>query len=151
MPQSLANVLVHATFATKDRRPMLRDASLRAEMHRYLGGISNHLESPVLIIGGWDDHVHLLAQFGRTITLADWIKELKRASTLWIKSKGASFEAFQWQNGYAVFSVSQSQRPRVQNYIVAQEEHHRTRSFQEELRELLRRHRIEFDERYVWD
>jgi len=151
MPQSLANVLVHAVFSTKQRRPFLRDADLRGQMHRYLAGISKSLECPAVMVGGTEDHVHLLGRQSRTITLAEWIKELKRASSIWIKTKQASLGDFQWQSGYGAFSVSQSQRPRVQRYIDAQEEHHRRLSFQDEFRRLLEMHGIEYDEQYVWD
>jgi len=151
MPQSLSNVLIHIVFSTKERRAMLRPADLREEMHRYLGGISNKLDCPPVIVGGPDDHVHLLARQSRTISLADWIKELKRGSSIWAKTKGPAMELFQWQAGYGAFSVSQSQSSRVQRYIAGQEEHHRRSSFQDEFRQLLRKHGIEFDERYVWD
>jgi putative transposase len=151
VPQSLSNVLVHITFSTKERRPSLHDADLRDEMQRYLAGISNHLDCPTIIVGGADDHVHLLARQARTISLADWIKELKRGSSVWIKTKGAAHESFQWQTGYGAFSVSQSQSDRVRQYIAGQDEHHRKTSFQDEFRAFLRRHGIEFDERFVWD
>ena len=130
---------------------MLRGDDLRAEMHKYLGGISNNLDCPPIIVGGTDDHVHLLARQARTIALADWVKELKRGSSIWVKTKGQALESFQWQAGYGAFSVSQSQSARVQRYIAGQEEHHRRLSFQDEFRQLLRKHGIEFDERYVWD
>jgi REP element-mobilizing transposase RayT len=151
MPQSLSNVLVHITFSTKGRRAILRPGDLRAEMHKYLGGVSNSLDCPPLIVGGTEDHVHVLARQARTISLADWIKELKRGSSIWAKTKDPALESFQWQAGYGAFSVSQSQLARVQRYIAGQDEHHRKLSFQEEFRELLRRHAVEFDERYVWD
>ncbi len=151
MPQSLANVLVHIVFSSKGRRAMLRGPDLRAEMHKYLGGISKNLDCPPIIVGGIDDHVHLLARQARAISLADWIKELKRGSSMWVKSKGAAFESFQWQAGYGAFSVSPSQSGRVGRYIAGQEEHHRRLSFQDEFRQLLQKHGIQFDERYVWD
>jgi REP element-mobilizing transposase RayT len=151
MPQSLSNVLVHIVFSTKERRAMLRGRELAVEMHKYLGGISNSLDCPPIIAGGTDDHVHLLARQARTIALADWIKELKRGASIWIKTKGPALELFQWQAGYGAFSVSQSQAERVQQYIAGQEQHHATLSFQDEFRQLLRKHGIEFDERYVWD
>ena len=151
MPQSLSNVLVHIVFSTKERRAMLRGDDLRREMYKYLGGISNNLDCPPIIVGGTDDHVHLLARQARTIALADWIKELKRGSSIWIKTKGQALECFQWQAGYGAFSVSQSQSARVQRYVASQEEHHGRLSFQDEFRQLLHKHGLEFDERYVWD
>ena len=151
MPQSLSNVLVHIVFSTKERQPLLRDCGIRDETHKYLGGISNNLDCPPILVGGTENHVHLLARLARTISLADWIKELKRASSIWIKTKDPAVEGFQWQAGYGAFSVSPSQTARVRQYIAGQEEHHRRSTFQDEFRQLLQKHSIEFDERYVWD
>ncbi len=151
MPQSLANVLVHLVFSTKERRALFQIPELRDEMHRYLAGISAKLECPAIIVGGATDHVHVLAAQSRTIALADWVKELKRASSLWAKRKRREWSLFQWQAGYGAFSVSQSQKERVKTYIANQEEHHRRLSFQDEFRQMLKRHGIAYDERYVWD
>jgi putative transposase len=151
MPQSLANLLVHIVFSTKERQPFLRNAKLRDEMHRYLAGISDDLHCPAVRIGGIDDHVHLLARQARTISLADWIKELKRGSSVWAKERAEELKDFHWQGGYAAFSVSQSQSAAVEDYIAAQEQHHAKRTFQDELRELLKKHEVEYDERFVWD
>ncbi len=151
MPQSLSAVYIHLVFSTKDRRPFLRDPALRAALHSYLGGVSKKLDCPPLQVGGVEDHVHLLARFGRTVTQADWVKERKRVTNGWLKDYGRDFADFEWQGGYADFSVSQSNLEQVKQYIVGQEEHHRKVSFQDELRALLRRHEIEWDEKYVWD
>jgi REP element-mobilizing transposase RayT len=151
MPQSLANALMHVVFSTKERRAMFQNDVLRDEMHRYLAGISAKLNCPAVIVGGATDHIHLLANQARTIAMAEWVKELKRASSLWAKEKTPDWGLFQWQAGYGAFSVSQSQKPRVERYIQSQEEHHRSLSFQDEYRQLLRRHNITFDEQYVWD
>jgi len=151
MPQSLSAVYIHLVFSTKERRPFLRDKPTRDALHAYLGGISKQLECPPICVGGVEDHVHLLARFGRTITQAEWVKELKRVSNLWFKEQSNDYADFQWQGGYADFSVSQSNLEQVIEYITNQEDHHRTMTFQDELRTLLRRHHIEFDERYVWD
>lgn len=151
MPQSLADVLIHLVFSTKERRALLQHNALRPEMHRYLAGISNNLECPAVIVGGATDHVHILANLSRTLTVAEWVKELKRASSLWAKQKSTQWNLFQWQAGYGAFSVSQSQKDRVRKYIQSQEEHHRKLSFQDELRQLLKKHEIAFDEQYVWD
>ena len=151
MPQSLANVLVHLVFSTKDRRAKLQNPELRDAMHRYLAGISAKLECPAVIVGGATDHIHMLANQSRTIALAEWVKELKRASSLWAKGKSSQWELFQWQAGYGAFSVSQSQKGRVQAYKRTQDEHHRRISFQDELRIILKKHGIVFDEQYVWD
>ncbi len=151
MPQSLAKILVHTVFSTKDRRPLLRDAALREELHRYLGGILSHLDCQPIIVGGVEDHIHLLCALSRTCDAASMVKEVKRGSSLWVKSKSPNLQDFAWQNGYGIFSIGFSQIPSVRSYIASQDEHHRKVSFQDEFRQLLRRYEIDFDERYVWD
>jgi REP element-mobilizing transposase RayT len=151
MPQSLAKILVHTVFSTKDRRPFLRDKALRAELHRYLGGILANLQCQPIIVGGVEDHVHLLCALSRTVEAAAMVKEVKRGSSVWIKTRGPDLQDYAWQNGYGVFSIAFSQIEAVRRYIAGQEEHHRKVSFQEEYRELLRRYGMDFDERYVWD
>ena len=105
----------------------------------------------MIAVGGVEDHVHILARFCRTITQADWVKELKRVSNIWLKKQFRGFGDFDWQDGYGDFSVSVSNLDVVKKYIVEQEEHHRRVSFQDEFRALLSRHGIEWDERHVWD
>ena len=151
MPQALSAVYIHVVFSTKERRPFLRDIEMRRSLHEYLGGISKTLECPSIMIGGVEDHVHLLCRFARTITQAEWIKELKRVSNAWIKCQGREYADFAWQGGYADFSVSQSSLEKVKVYIAGQVEHHRTMSFQDEVRAMLRKHELECDERFVWD
>ena len=151
MPQSLSAVYIHVVFSTKGRLPLLRNQTVREALHAYLGGISNRLDCPPAMVGGVEDHIHLLARLSRTVTQAEWVKELKRVSSLWLKEQGPEFAGFQWQGGYAVFSVSQSNLDAVTRYIAEQEEHHRRMSFQDEVRVLLKRHHLEYDERYVWE
>jgi REP element-mobilizing transposase RayT len=151
MPQSLSKILVHTVFSTKDRRPFLRDLALREELHRYLGGILVRLDCQPFIVGGVQDHVHLLCSLSRTCEPASMVKEVKRGSTLWLRTKSQDLGDFAWQNGYGMFSCGFSQIESVRNYIAGQEEHYRKLTFQDELRQLLRRYEIEFDERYVWD
>jgi len=151
MPQSHSTVYLHLVFSTKDRMPFLRDAALRAEVHAYLGGISKQLDCPPIIVGGVEDHIHLLARMGRGVSQSDWVKELKRVSSAWIKTRAAGMERFSWQAGYGVFSVSTSNLESVERYIANQEEHHRKIPFMEEYRNFLRKNGVEWDERYVWD
>jgi len=151
MAQSLSNILIHTVFSTKDRHPFLRDSNLREELHRYLGGILTNLACPPIIVGGVEDHVHILCSLSRTCEAAAMVKELKRGSSLWLKTKSPELQNFAWQNGYGIFSIGYSQIEAARQYIVKQEEHHRAISFQDELRELLQRYGIAFDERYVWD
>lgn len=134
MSQSLTNLLVHIVFSTADREPFLGDVSLRLEMHRYLGGVVRHHGGNALSIGGVADHVHLLCVIPKTMPVADLARELKRASSLWAKDREATLKAFAWQGGYGAFSVGQTEVDAVRAYIEGQEEHHRTRTFQEEYR-----------------
>jgi len=138
----------------------LSDRDLRESLHGYLGEISKRLGCAPIRVGGVGDHVHILARLGRTITQADWIKELKRASTTWLKSQSddsshltalSSLSKFSWQGGYSCFSVSVSKLEVVTAYIENQETHHKKHSFQDELRTLLRKHGETWDETYLWD
>jgi len=149
MPQSLSAVYIHLVFSTKHHRPFLHDDDLRNDLHCFLGGVSKKLDCPPILIGGVEDHVHLLARFGRKISQAEWVKELKRVSNLWLRDRGLN--GFEWQGGYADFSVSQSNLDQVKKYVANQREHHRRLSFQDEVRALLTKHEMEWDERYVWD
>ncbi len=151
MPQSLAQIYVHIIFSTKARQPFMTDENIRKEMHAYLASIMKEYESPALIVGGAADHVHILCMLSRTNTIAKILGEAKLNSSKWIKTKSGELTLFQWQNGYGAFSVSSSKLPVVRNYILNQMEHHRKISFQDEYRVFLRKHGIEFDERYVWD
>ncbi len=151
MAQSLSKILLHAVFSTKERRPFLRDRTMRVALHEYLGGILKQLGCPSLAIGGVEDHVHALFSLGRTCEPAETVKELKRGSTLWLKRTCHDQEDFSWQTGYGVFSIGFSQVDQVRAYILGQEEHHRQLTFQEEYRLFLQRYEVEYDERYVWD
>ena len=151
MPQSLSAVYLHLIFSTKNRVPWLRDSDFRAEVHAYLGSVSNQLDCPPIVIGGVEDHVHVVARLGRTISQAEWVKEIKRVSNSWIKKRDPELCDFKWQSGYGVFSVSASRLDAVKRYVLGQEEHHRHESFQDELRNFLREYEIEWDEKYVWE
>jgi len=150
MPQSLANIIVHLVFSTKDRLPLITPA-IESELFPYLAAILNaHLSSPILIDGA-ADHVHLAFRLARTVSLSKTVEEVKKSSSGWIKTKGPEFARFYWQNGYGAFSVGQSGLDAVLNYIRNQKQHHHRVSFQEEFRILLTEHHVEWDERYVWD
>jgi REP element-mobilizing transposase RayT len=151
MPQSLANIVVHIVFSTKKRFPFLNDLEIREQMHRQIGGTSKTLKCPPIIVGGVEDHIHMLARQARTIALAEWIKEVKRITSTWVKTLGPRFREFQWQAGYGGFSVSQSQTDELIRYIQEQSQHHQKFDFQTEFRLLLERHGLAYDERYVWD
>jgi REP element-mobilizing transposase RayT len=150
MPQSLSNVILHIIFSTKNREPWL-DSAIRPRMHAYLATICRNLGGEACRAEGVSDHVHIVTTLPRTLSQAQMIEQIKKASSKWIKPLESRYRAFFWQRGYAALSVSPSQLDAVMQYLQIQDEHHKTRTFQEEYRELLRKHGIEFDERYVWD
>ncbi|MFH0939881.1 MAG: IS200/IS605 family transposase [Planctomycetota bacterium] len=147
MPQSYIQVLLHLVFSTKKRYPSLR-SEMRPDLFAYMGGILKGVSAKPLIINGTDDHVHLLLAMPATRALADVARDLKANSSRWMHEHGAT--EFAWQNGYGAFSVSASNQDVVMKYIVAQGEHHRKTTFQEEFLALLRKHGVSYDERYIW-
>jgi putative transposase len=150
MPQSLSRVILHIVFSTKNREPWL-DPEVRARLHAYLATVCRDLGSEFVRVGGMTDHIHLVATLPRTVSQAQMIEQMKTASSKWIKAVDPRYRGFFWQRGYGAFSVSPSQLDAVVEYVERQPEHHRTQMFQEEYRELLHKHGIDFDERYVWD
>ena len=150
MGQSLNKIYVHLVFATKHRNPMITD-EIGEELYKYLGGICKNLECNPIQVGGYRDHVHILCLLSKKITLMKLLEEIKSHSSKWMKTKGDEFKNFYWQNGYGAFSVNPSEIEIVKNYIKSQEEHHREKSFQEEFLTFLKKYKIEYDERYIWD
>lgn len=108
MPQSLIQIYVHIVFSTKDRKPFLQDTSFRDSFHAYLAGACRGQNCRSLQVGGVADHVHLLVRLGKTIGVAELIRELKRESSKWVKSESGKLHDFQWQSGYGAFSISPS-------------------------------------------
>lgn len=150
MPQSLSYLLTHIVFSTKDRAPVL-DATVRPALHAYLATVARNVECECFRVGGVADHVHLAVRLSRTITMAQLIEELKTSSSKWLKTQSPALAAFAWQRGYGAFSVGPSDLNALLHYIDTQEEHHKTRTFQDEYRAFLKKYGIEYDERYVWD
>jgi putative transposase len=150
MPQSLSLVIVHLIFSTKDRVACL-GGSVRPSLHAYMATVARNAGCECYRVGGVADHVHLAVRLARTITIAALVEELKTSSSKWLKTQQAQLSGFAWQRGYASFSVGPGDLAALLAYIDNQEEHHRTRPFQEEYRALLNKYGIEFDERYVWD
>jgi putative transposase len=146
MPSTHTGLHYHLIFATKNREPIISEA-WRNRLHEYLGGTARGLGGVPQGIGGVADHVHLLVGLKPTHCLADFMRDLKKASSAWVT---ASLQKhFQWQEGYAAFTVSPSARTAVQEYIADQEEHHRHHAFREELIKFLQDSGIEYDERYL--
>jgi putative transposase len=150
MPQSLSKVVLHMIFSTKNREPWL-DRDVRPRMHAYLATICRDLGGEIVHVGGVADHVHIITTLPRTLSQAQLVETIKKASSKWIKALDTRYRGFFWQRGYGAFSVSPSQLDSVLEYVDNQQGHHRDRIFQEEYRELLRKHGVDFDERYVWD
>jgi len=136
----------HLVFSTNNREPSI-GSEWRSRLHEYLGGTVNRLGGQSLGVGGTNDHVHLLVELKATHGLADFVRELKKASSSWVRDEISS-AAFAWQKGYAALTVSASVVPTVRTYIENQDGHHRQMSFRDEVLTLLRRSGVEVDERY---
>jgi REP-associated tyrosine transposase len=149
MPQSFSSLHCHIIFSTKNRKPQI-NADLQPRLFEYIGGILRENSSPLISAGGMPDHIHLLVSLNRTLAIADAVRLIKTNSSGWVHDE-LRFHEFQWQNGYGAFAVSYSNIDQVKTYIANQEQHHPTISFQDEFREFLRRHGLEWDEQYVWD
>ncbi len=150
MPQSLSKVYVHITFSTKNREEMI-DESIQSKLFAYLGGICKGLECNPVRVGGTTDHVHILCTLSRKISQAKLIEEIKKESSKWMKKQGERYHHFYWQHGYGIFSVNPIKIEVVVDYINNQKEHHRTKTFREELQAFLKKYHVDYDERYVWD
>jgi putative transposase len=150
LPQSLSKIILHIVFSTKYRVPLLY-AEFENEMYRYLAAACKSHQSHILKIGGAADHIHIATTLPRTVTVSELLEEIKKSSSKWYKEKDLRLRDFEWQRGYAAFSVSESQVKYLSSYIEKQREHHRKRTFQEEFRRFLKLYNVEYDERYVWD
>jgi len=147
MPSTYSSLYYHLVFATKNREPIIAP-DWRVRLHEYLGGAARGLDGTPQGVGGVADHVHLLVALKPTHCLADFMRELKKASSIWVADTLGE-RAFRWQEGYAAFTVSPSALKAVRNYITRQEEHHRVKTFREELVEFLEKSGITFDPRYL--
>jgi putative transposase len=149
MPHTFINCYIHYVFSTKNRQPLLSPA-LRERLYPYFGGIASQNNLQIIISGGTENHVHILALLSATLTISKAIQLLKGGSSKWLHDTFPDQHQFAWQEGYGAFSVSQSQTPTVVEYIRNQAEHHKKLSFEEEFLALLKKHRLEYDVRYVW-
>lgn len=145
---SHTHLLYHIVFGTKDRAPMIM-ADWEKELYSYMSGIVKNLKGNTLEINGVKDHAHLLIRLGPTIALSDFMRELKASSSRWVREN--HLRSFGWQRRYGAFTVSESAANTVRQYIRKQKEHHNGQSFEDEYKLLLQRHKIDFDEKYLWD
>lgn len=148
MPQSLAKIYVHIVFTTKHGQPFIAEET-REKLQAYMVGVIANLNSYTNEIYANPDHVHILCNLPRTITVANFISKIKTSSSKWIKTKGVA--EFQWQDGYGIFSVSSSKVTVVENYIRNQAAHHKNMNYKDEIRRFFMEYGIDFNEEYVWD
>ena len=150
MANTYSNLLFHVVFSTKNRLPLIQ-TSFKRDLYSYIGGIIRNKKASLIEIGGMPDHVHLLMKLKTDMAVSDILRHIKRGSSKWINSHMENESKFAWQDGYGVFTVSESQTESVTHYIRNQAEHHCRKTFQEEYLDFLKRHRVEFDERYLWN
>lgn len=148
MAATLTRLLVHLVFSTKNRDPRI-SADLQESLYAYMGGLVRSERCSLLAIGGVSDHVHLLVRLHPDVAVASLVRKLKANSSRWLNNGRSQADRFAWQTGYGAFSTSESQVPVVKRYIANQPEHHKKWSFREEYLELLKRHRVEFDDRFL--
>ena len=150
MPSTHHGILIHVVFSTKQRFKLLHK-DWRDELYAMMGGIAKEHKSVLLRSGGIEDHVHLMLKIHPSYAIADTVKLIKGNSSRWINESHKVSARFEWQRGYGAFSVSESMSDVVKSYIENQEKHHQGQSFEDEYFAILRKHKIEFDERYVFD
>lgn len=150
MSQSLSNVYVHITFSTKHRENLI-DPEIGPRLFEYLGGICKGLGCYSIKVGGYKNHVHILCLLSKKITQIKLLEEIKKQSSKWIKTIDTKYKNFYWQDGYGIFSVNPYELDTVIQYILNQAEHHKKRTFKEEYLAFLKKYKVDFDEKYVWD
>ena len=148
MPQSLSKVYLHLVFHIKTKSPRLLEDDLE-KIHKYIGLLVNEAQCHTVRVGGTKDHVHILCLLSREKTIAQLVEDIKRNSSRWIKSIRDEYSLFSWQNGYAVFSVSQSVVQKTAEYIDNQKEHHKKFNFKEEYIKFLQLYQINYNDKYV--
>ena len=149
MAQSLSKILIHLVFSTKNRGRLIPPEMLR-DLHAFIAATCRALGADSYRVGGTEDHVHTACGLPRTMTVSELVREIKTRSSAWIKTKDPRCARFAWQAGYGAFSLGQSQLGTLVRYIDRQQEHHQSRSFEQELVELLQRYGVAYDERYLW-
>jgi len=149
MPQSLSQIYIHLVFSTKNRQPFISEL-IAPDLYAYMATVfHDECRSTAKLIGGVEDHIHALFNLSRTWFTADVVEAVKTSTSKWIKTQGVG--QFSWQSGYGAFSVSRSNVDVVTEYIRNQREHHHKQGFKDEFRGLLKKHDVEYDERYIWD
>ena len=149
MAQSLAQVYIHLVFHTKYNSVTIREEDLPV-LFAYVDGIIVNKKSMVIQIGGVPNHIHILCTLPRTVSMADFVEDIKKCSSKWIKTLNPYYSQFAWQGGYGIFSVSASAVEKVKRYVVNQKEHHRKKTFREEYEAFLQAYNIEYNPEFVF-
>jgi REP element-mobilizing transposase RayT len=150
MSQTLGNSSVHIIFSTKNREPYICE-ELELDLYAYISGICKSLQSPVHIINGVSDHIHILLEQHKTVGISEIVSKIKSNSSRWLKGHKYGDPNFSWQCGYGYFVVGRPQFETVSRYILKQKEHHKKIGFQDEMRLVYAKTGIVIDERYIWD
>jgi putative transposase len=144
---SYSSMYFHLVFSTKNRQNFMDDAQLE-EMYKYITGVIKSMKAKLFIINGPSNHVHILLSTHPDLSISDCTRSIKANTSRWIHERYSDLQEFQWQEGYSVFSVSKSNVPQVVQYIQNQREHHKTFTFEDELKAFLEKHDIAFDPKY---
>jgi putative transposase len=150
MSQSLHNLWAHIIFSTKYRQRIIHP-DIEPELYAYISTVLKYSGSSCLLINGDSDHIHILIRQSKIHPVPKLVEEVKKSSSRWIKTKNPIYAKFKWQNGYAAISVGPTEVERIKRYIEKQKEHHKKKNFKEEFVEYLKRHKIMYNERYIWD
>ena len=150
MADTFSQISIQVVFAVKGRENFITK-NFRDELHKYIAGIINKKEQKSLTVNGWKDHVHAFFGMEPSMCISDLVGAIKASSSKWINDRDLVKRKFHWQDGYAAFSYSKSQRDPVIKYIVNQEQHHRRKTFREEYLDLLRKAEIEFEKKYLFE
>ena len=150
MSSTLTNLVYHVVFSTKKRQKLITQ-DVSQQLYPYIGGIIRAEKGKLFKIGGISDHIHLLARFHPSISVSDMLRRIKGNSSKWLNEKQLIAAKFGWQTGYAAFSVSESACEAVAKYIENQLQHHKKMSFKEEYLLILKKHQVEYNEKYIWD
>ena len=149
MAQSLSKILLHVVFSTKNRTDII-PPEIMNDLHAYLAGCCRKLGSDAYRVGGTSNHIHIACTLLWTTTVSKLLEEIKKSSSAWIKSQDIRCKRFSWQAGYGAFSLGQSQLNALIQYIDRQKEHHRIKTFEEELTEILTSYQVPYDKQYLW-
>jgi putative transposase len=150
MANTYSQISIHSVFAVKGRENLIV-RNWRDDLHKYISGIITGNGAKSLAVGGWKDHIHIFFGMPVTTSISDFMSSVKANSSKWINEEGFVKEKFQWQSGYGAFSYSRSQRDKVINYIMTQEEHHKLKTFKEEYLTMLSDFEIQYDKKYLFE